>query len=269
MRAFLLSATAPGIVAIAVIEFILAMFLWRSGSKKFPAIFCLAALTSGLAYDAIILALGRFLPDVMLLPLSQARFILSGALIPLLLPISGYVLGWKKPAMTVVWIITVTLAALGVAAACFEQLEIVGVAHVVRCASSDATPAWAKAVNGAMAGGMVVPLLLAGIVLLFRGRGPLVLLAAVLMFAAAAFAPATGNTDLNFATTMVGEVLMVLFLAWYFLADKRRTLKAEKAAKQAKAEAAKAEAAAMQAEAAPAPAEVAEAAKAAVEVAAE
>lgn len=178
------------------------------------------AITVGLFYDALILALGTVLREgPVLMGLSQVRFVSHGALIPLIFLICDYALDLKGIPMKAVWIFTGILIVLGIAEGFAVQLELRTVAGICRYASGEGTPGWADAISGLLSYGTVVPLMIVGIVVWAKQKTPRLFLAGFLMFAFSALGPATGNFDLIFYISMYGEVLMVLF--FYLYAQKK------------------------------------------------
>ena len=170
----------------------------------------------GLFYDALVQALGGALREGSLLAwLSRFRFVFHGALIPLLFPICAYGLNFKKPWKMAVWVLTAIVIVLGVAEGFATDLVTEKMAGILRYKSGDGTPDWARGVSYLLAFGTIIPVILAGIAAWIRQKTPLLLLAGVLMFAFAALGPATGNMDLNFLITMIGEVFLALFFLLY------------------------------------------------------
>lgn len=186
-------------------------------SKTKNTLFLLTGLeAAGLFYDALIISLGSVLNDGALLRgLSQVRFISHGALIPLLLPICFYALGWKKLGKTIGWIVTGLIMALGIAEGFATVIELSEIAGVSRFTAGAATPAWAESVSSLLSFGTVIPLMIAGIIVWVKQKTPTLFLSGFLMFAFSALGPATGNTDLIFIISMFGEALMVLFFLLY------------------------------------------------------
>ena len=213
MRDFLISICPAAIWCIVALEVLVAILLFAQAKKaKQPLAFWAGVLTLGLILDAALIGLGTVLDPDTLAAVSPARFLAHGLLIPLLLPICGYALRWKKPAMTAVWIVTVLLMAAGVAQALCTVLELREIAGVKRYASGEATPKWADLISQILSFGTVIPMIVAGIVAWIRQKNPHLFLSGFLMFAFSALGPATGNTDLIFFISMFGELLMVFFL---------------------------------------------------------
>lgn len=221
MKAFL-HASCP--VMLWVITLIHVGFLLLIGKKyaKGKNILHLlsGAITVGLFYDALILALGTVLREgPVLMGLSQVRFVSHGALIPLIFLICAYALDLKGIPMKAVWIFTAVLIVLGIAEGAAVKLELRTVAGICRYASGEGTPGWANAISGLLSYGTVVPLMIVGIVVWAKQKTPRLFLSGFLMFAFSALGPATGNFDLIFYISMYGEVLMVLF--FYLYAQKK------------------------------------------------
>ena len=214
----LFTASCP--VAVWIITALEALFVilaLRGWFRSKEPLYLLTALVAfGLFYDALILSLGTVLPaGPALAALSRMRYVAHGALIPLLFPICAYALDFNKTWKTIVWVLTGVLIAAGVAEGFATALELREAAGLVRYASGDATPGWAKAVSGVLSYGAVVPLILAGIVVWVKQKTPLLFLSGFLMFAFSALGPATGNFDLIFYISMYGEVCMALCFLLY------------------------------------------------------
>ena len=220
MRDFLISICPVTIWIIVVLEVLIAALLFALGKKKKqPLAFWAGVLTLGLILDAALIGLGTTLPADVLRAVSPVRFIAHGLLIPLLFPVCGYALKLKKPAVTVIWILTVLLMIAGAAQAIVTKLELRELAGVLRYAAGEGTPNWAEAVSRVLSFGTVIPLMIVGIIVWIKQKNPHLFLAGFFMFAFSALGPATGNTDLIFFISMFGELLMVLFL-YLFLANK-------------------------------------------------
>ena len=213
MRDFLIQICPTAIWCVVGLEALIAILLFvQARKKKQPLAFWSGVMTLGLILDAALIGLGSVLDPDTLAAVSPVRFLAHGLLIPLLLPICGYALRWKKPAMTAVWVVTVLLMAAGVAQALCTVLELREIAGVKRYASAEATPKWADLISQVLSFGTVIPMIIAGIVVWIKQKNPHLFLAGFLMFAFSALGPATGNTDLIFFISMFGELLMVFFL---------------------------------------------------------
>lgn len=151
----------------------------------------------------------------MLATLSQLRFVSHGGLIPLLFPICAYALRLNRPVVTGVWIFTGLVIAAGVAEGFATVLELSEIGGITRYVSAETTPAWADTVSSLLSYGTVVPLIVCGVIVWIRDKTPHLFLSGFLMFAFSALGPATGNFDLIFFISMVGEVFMVLFFYLY------------------------------------------------------
>ena len=216
MREFLL-ANGPVIAAVlAAGELLFGILLIRSYLLKKKTILLLMAVVSlALCYDAAVLACGGFLPNGILRPLSQVRFVLHGACIPLLLPICAYALGWKRGALKTVWTVTLLIMAGGLVSGLLTKLDPSSAAGITRYLSGENTPAFAEKYLRILSYGTVVPLILAGIIVWIRQKNAFLFFSGFLMFAFSALGPATGNFDLIFLIGMFGELFMVLFFLLY------------------------------------------------------
>ena len=202
------------ITALQILFMLLAFRGWRRTGQPLYLLTALIAL--GIGYDALILSLGTVLRDgPALAALSRLRYVAHGALIPLLFPICAYALDLRQPWKTAVWILAGALMAAGMAGGFATVLELREVAGLVRYASGDATPGWARAVSSILSYGAVIPLIIAGVAVWIRQKTPLLFLSGFLMFAFSALGPASGNFDLIFFISMFGEVCMVLCLLLY------------------------------------------------------
>ncbi len=216
MREFLL-ANGPiiaGVLAAGELIFgiLLAVHYSRTGRK---ILLLMAVVSFALCFDAAVLACGSFLPDGLLRPLSQMRFILHGACIPLLLPLCAEALGWKDTAKKIVWFITLLIMAGGLVSGLLTKLEPSSAAGITRYLSGEETPAFAERFLRILSYGTVVPLIITGIIVWIRRKTPFLFLSGFLMFAFSALGPATGNFDLIFLIGMFGELFMVLFFLLY------------------------------------------------------
>ena len=173
-------------------------------------VLCMALVTAGLLFDGAVILLGRWLPEGLLRVLSMGRFLFHGLCMPLLLMISAYALGAKGKAAKAIWAVAALLMALGALSGFLTKLEMVDFAGFLRCTASDATPPWADRFLSILSVAMVIPLILAGIWLMIKKKGPFLFLSGLFMFAFSALGPATGNIDLIFLIGMIGEALMVL-----------------------------------------------------------
>lgn len=212
MRDILMKICVPGIWAIVVLEIIFLVLLIKEYKKyKKPIILCIWLITLGLIVDAIVIGLGAVLPNDILLILSRIRFVAHGVLIPLIFPICGYALNAKQKLMNVIWAITVIMMIAGVAEGFAIDLQMSEIASVTRMLSSENTPAWAEIITMILSFGTVIPLIVCGIVVLIKQKNVYLFLSGLFMFIFSALGPATGNADLIFFISMIGEVLMVGF----------------------------------------------------------
>ncbi len=215
MREFLISNLTLLIFAITLVELILGVFLFLSYSKsKKTVTLCMALITVGLIVDAFLIGIGKFLPNGPIEGLSRVRFICHGALIPLIFPICGYGLRLKKGLMKVLWIATAVITVLGIAQAVAVNLDIKTIGDVIRHASAG-SPMWAEKISRILSYGTVIPLIIVGIIVWVKEKTPHLFLSGFLMFAFSALGPATGNFDLIFFISMIGELFMILFFLLY------------------------------------------------------
>ena len=216
MRNLLMSICPYAIWGIVFCEAVIATLLYALWHRKKQLIVLLGLLvTLGLILDAVIIGLGTCLETGTLKAISPVRFIAHGILIPLLFPICGYALGFKKTTMRVLWILTGILMAAGAAEGVCTELEQREIAGVIRFASSASTPGWADMISRILSFGTVIPMMIAGVIVWIRQKTPYLFLSGFFMFAFSALGPATGNADLIFFISMFGELFMMLFLYLY------------------------------------------------------
>lgn len=216
------AAGGGSVLVEAAVLFALLRLLRTSKGGKASMVLCMELVTVGLLYDGTVILLGEFLPEGLLLFLSQGRFLFHGLCMPLLLMIAVYALGVKKKIIKAVWGLVVMLMIFGAVAGLVTELKVVDFAGFVRCAAADGTPPWADSYLSILSVAMVVPLLLVGLWLMIKKKGPFLFLSGMFMFAFSALGPATGNVDLIFLIGMIGEALMVLC----FLLHARKATKA-------------------------------------------
>ena len=216
MRDLLIENCSLVIWIIVAIEAILGVSLAAAYKKdRRPIIICMILVDFGLLVDALLINLGGFFDGGLPEPVSRLRFILHGMLIPLLFPICGYALKLKRKVMSVIWALTAVVMVLGLAEGMSITLELIQIGDVVRHNSADFSPAWAETIRSFLSFGTVIPLIIVGIAVWIKQKTPTLFLSGFLMFAFAALGPATGNLDLLFVITMIGEVLMILFFMLY------------------------------------------------------
>ncbi len=212
MRDFLIGNGPLVVGVLLLIEGAVLVGLLRKYKQgKAPMVLCMALVTAGLLFDGAVILLGRWLPEGLLRVLSMGRYLFHGLCMPLLLMITVYAMGGKGKIVKAFWILAAALMAVGAAAGLLTKLNVVDFAGFVRCTGSDATPKWADRYLSVLSVAMVIPLLLGGIWLMVKKKGPCLFLSGLFMFAFSALGPATGNIDLIFLIGMIGEALMVLF----------------------------------------------------------
>ena len=221
MKAFLFASCPIMLWVITLIEVVFTVLLFSRYAKTKNLIFLLSGLICvGLTYDALILALGSFMPEgALLMALSRMRYVLHGGLIPLIFLICAYALNFKGFWKTAAWVFTGVLIVLGIADGCVRTTGVEHVAGITRYASVTA-PAWAEIVNSLLTFGTVIPMMIAGIVVWVKQKTPHLFLSAFLMFAFSGLGAAC--LELMFYISIYGELLMALFL--YFYAQKKSTL---------------------------------------------
>ncbi len=214
MRHILFASCVPMLWVITLADVVFTVLLFSRYSKSKNLLYLLSALICvGLSYDALILALGSFWSEgVLLMGFSRMRYVLHGGLIPLIFLICAYALDfkgfWKKAA----WVFTAVLILLGVSDGCVRTIGAVEMAGICRYASVSA-PVWADIVNGLLTFGTVIPMMIAGVVVWKKQETPYLFLSAFLMFLFSGLGAAC--MELMFYISMYGELLMALFLYLY------------------------------------------------------
>lgn len=216
MREWLLASAPVVIWLLVAAEGVLAVLLLKQYLEKknlMPLYMTLVCI--GLFYDALVIAAGRWIPESLFFPVSRLRFISHGVLVPLNLLTIGYAMKWNGIKLKIMYIITSIISLLGLAAGILRNLKTAEIAGIIRCKSSDLSPAWAEGINSLISYGTVVPLIIFGIVIWIKQKTPFMFLSGLLMFVFAALGPATRNFDLIFYISMFGELFMVLFFWLY------------------------------------------------------
>lgn len=211
----LLYASCP--VALWIITLInlgFTILLFSKYAKTKNILFLLSGLlTTGLFYDAAILAFGTFMTEgPVFAALSRMRYVLHGGLIPLIFALCAYALNAKDFWLKAVWGLTVLLCTLGVADGFIRVLGVQTVAGVTRYVSVSA-PAWAEIVNSLLTFGTVIPLMIVGLVVWKKQKTPRLFLAGFLMYLFSALGVLC--LELMFYISMYGEVLMATFFYLY------------------------------------------------------
>jgi hypothetical protein len=221
MREFIINNCAIMIWCILTLEAIFAILLGLKLKKDRSLMtLCMLLIDIGLFIDALFIVLGAVVPGGLPEAVSRIRFISHGVLIPLMFPICGYGLGLKGKAIKAVWVFTAIICILGFAEGLATHLEVREIGEIIRHASADTTPAWAEAVSSILSFGTVIPLMIVGVIAWIKQKTPHLFLSGFLMFAFSALGPATGNADLIFFISMIGEVLMIAFFYFYTLVYK-------------------------------------------------
>lgn len=221
MREFIINNCAIMIWCILTLEAIFAVLLGLKLKKDRSLMtLCMLLIDIGLFIDALFIVLGAVVPGGLPEAVSRIRFISHGVLIPLMFPICGYGLGLKGKAIKAVWVFTAIICILGFAEGLATHLEVREIGEIIRHASADTTPAWAEAVSSILSFGTVIPLMIVGVIAWIKQKTPHLFLSGFLMFAFSALGPATGNADLIFFISMIGEVLMIAFFYFYTLVYK-------------------------------------------------
>lgn len=225
MRDLLVSTCPACILAIAIVEIVLTVYMLRM-YKRTKSIYALgmALLTMGLVLDALVIDLGVIYTGALLKPISRLRYICHGVLVPFLFPFSAHGLKLSEKVMKIVWGVTAVIMAAGLAANLTLGLEAEEVGIITRYVEMEGSPAWVEAISGLLTFGAVIPLIICGIIVWVKKKIPHMFLSGLFMFAFSALGPATGNFDMIFYISMYGELLMVLF---FYLYERKREKTAE------------------------------------------
>jgi len=216
MRDFLITSAPVMIWVLTIAEaviFILLLKIYQEKKNKMPLF--MALVCAGLVYDAFVIAIGSLIPESAMMGISRIRFISHGVLVPLNLITVGYAMKWDGIKLKIMYSIAGIVSLLGLAAGIARKLEVAEIAGIIRCKSSDLSPAWAEGINSLISYGTVFPLIIFGIIIWIKQKTPFIFLSGLLMFVFAALGPATGNFDLIFYISMFGELFMVLFFWLY------------------------------------------------------
>ncbi len=222
MSDFLLNNIQPVLYAVAAVEIVfLILFAKEYISTRKTMVLCMLLTTVGLVVDAVLVALGGIVGPIPIF-LTRLRFICHGALVPLILPICGYGLKFGKKAMRILWGVTWVFIILGIVHAFSLEFSLVTTGANVRHSMADISAAWAVTISNIITFGTVIPLIIAGIVIIKKYKDPNLFLSGFLMFVFAAIGPATGNMELLFVISMFGEIFMILFYYIYILCEKKK-----------------------------------------------
>lgn len=221
MRSILVSTMAPILLIFTIADAFSIYELFHSYRRKRNRIALLVAiLCIGLFYDSLILTLGAVLPYGGLLKgLSQLRYVLHAALIPLLLPICALALTEKEKVIKGSYILMAVISAFGLYSGFSVMTEPVTVGAIRRYAQSDLTPAFADTLTQML---NVVPVFFMmgiGIYLWIKKKNPHMFLSGFFMFLFTMLGIFLGKDpggdpkqSLMFYISMYGESLMVFFL---------------------------------------------------------
>lgn len=223
---FLETICAPAVWVIAVLELGLLTFsIIRFIKTKSLLTLVIALITVGLFYDAFIIGLGAFVDASAMKALSQIRFISHGLLIPLLFVVCSLSLDLKKPWKYIVYGITLAFMLAGVAEGFATVLEPVVAGGLSRMASAkDLTPGWADAISKVLSFGTVFPLIGVGIYVWIKQKTPFLCLSGLFMLIFSAIGPAIGAKAYIFFISMLGEILMIIFMLLYTFKKEQKVM---------------------------------------------
>lgn len=173
-------------------------------------------LALALFYEAAAVGIGRFLgTDTLLEILNRIRYILHGLMMPLLLPVCAYAAEMKDSGKRVIWIVMLICIIAGTVAGRFTRLEPVTAAGTLRYAAAESTPFWVTAINTYLSLGMTVPVVITGIIMIFKAKTLWMFLAGAAIAGFSYLGLFTGHNDLRFMIMMAGNLLMTLFFLLY------------------------------------------------------
>lgn len=204
-----------GMAAIYMILFFLFLKL-AQGEPKHPVPLLMAGVAFGLCYDAVVLGLGAFLGDTKLLRiLSYPRYVLHGAMVPLLIPICAHALEADRMVLKAVGLVTAVLALLGVYTGCRTRLKALDFAGITRfIADSERTPKWVGTLMPVLSILPTIILIVCGIVLWKKKGRKELTLSGLLMLFFSGIGPATGHLAETFLFSMFGELGMMI---WFWI----------------------------------------------------
>jgi hypothetical protein len=184
-------------------------------SRKHVALYMMF-LALALFYEAAVVGLGRFLGNGTLLEiLNRIRYILHGLLMPLLLPICAYALEMRDSGKRIIWIIMLICIIAGTAAGRLTVIEPQNVAGILRYAPAESTSLRVSAINTYLSLGMAVPVVITGIIMIFKAKTLWMFLAGAAIGGFSYLGLFTGNNDLSFMIMIAGNLLMTLFFLLY------------------------------------------------------
>jgi hypothetical protein len=204
----------PVYLVIHVGLFIWGLRLWRAGGRN-GLVFVLL-ISAALIYDNGMLALGNFIsPGPELEFFNRGRFLLHGLITPLLLLTALLVLqalnvGWALNTIVkrVVWIITGLMSVGWTIVNLFLPLKVSSLGGLQRYTNDrELTPAWAVALGPALAGLVVIFMVVAGIYLWRRTGWPWLALISALVFIVNG---ATANLSYSLIFSNLAEIVFVL-----------------------------------------------------------
>ncbi len=212
-----------GIMTVSDALFIGMMFKLYFRNRKNKNSLLLGILCLGLFYDSLILTLGSALPyGGLLKSLSQLRYVLHCALIPLLFPVCVSSLCKNKTVNRIVWILTALLIVVGTVAGFSLVTEPRTVGTLNRYAQSDETAKWVDSLISMLDIVPVFFMIGIGIVIWIRRKNPNMFPAGLFMLLFTLLGiflgkdPSGDRTkSLMFYISMYGEALMVFFLYRY------------------------------------------------------
>lgn len=222
MRQFLISSMAPALWIMTFFDgfAIFKMFSQSRKGKKNQIAFLTGILCLGLFYDSLILSCGVFLSyGSFFRILSRFRFIFHCVLIPLLFPICAYSLKLNGKIVKIVWIISLIIMVIGLAASLSVVLEERTLGAIRRYAQSDLTGKFADQVISLLDVVPVFFMIGIGVFLWIRKKNPNMFFSGFFMLLFTLLGIFLGKDpsgerakSLMFYISMYGEALMVFFL---------------------------------------------------------
>ena len=170
----------------------------------------------GLIYDGIVILLGFSMSESVLMFFNKFRFIFHGLLVPLLIIFCGNALNLKGKFFYLNLLINIILSIFGIILGIICNLDIVDENVLKRCNFSSDEKKFIKISFTLMNIGCVIYMIVAGIILYVKKKDYYFFLSGFFMLLFSAIGPAVGKSNLNYLLSMYGEVLMIIFLYFFF-----------------------------------------------------
>ena len=204
------------IISLIVYSYIskLTFSLWIK--TKNHIIFIFLMLIFGLIYGIIIILLGSFINDNLLLLLNKFRFIFHGLFVPLLILFCGYALNLSGILYYINLFTNVILSLIGFILGIISRLKMVEGTLKKRYTFSEENSSYILIFFVFINISFVVYLVITGIILFTIKGEYFFLLAGDFMFFFAVAGTLIRKPNLHYLFSMYGEVLMIIFLYLFF-----------------------------------------------------